>query len=104
MEKITEYKKGEVSDESSKEYRFQCDCQTASDAMDISVLAWGEKDEGKIFIISMTYIQTGLWENLKNAWRILRGHWSYREFILREEDIKPLIDILNPDKKFSELP
>ena len=104
MEKITEYKKGEVSDESSKEYRFQCDCQTASDAMDISVLAWGEKDEGKYFIISMEYWDKRFWNNLKSAWQILRGRFPYRDFLLRDEDIKPLIDILNPDKKFAELP
>jgi len=104
MEKLLEFKKGKLFDESSKYYRFQCDCLSAGDAMDIGVDSSGKNDEEKYFTITMHFYGTDVWSRIKYAWQILRGEWAWREFIVREEDIKNLSDIFNPDKKFSELP
>jgi len=104
MEKILEFKKGKMFDENSKYYRFQCDCLTPADAMDIEVESYGKDDEGKYFSITMNFLETGFWNRLKYACQIIRGWWTWREFVVREEDIKNLSDIFDPDRKFSELP
>ena len=101
MEKILDFDKG---NEASKYYRFQCDCLTPADAMDISVDAWGKDGDKKAFTISMYFNGTGFINRVKYAWQILRGHWAWREFILRDEDTKPLSDILNPNNSFNDLP
>jgi hypothetical protein len=72
--------------------------------MDVSVESWGKHDENKAITITMNYTGTGLWDRIKYAVAIIRGHWCWREFIVREEDLKNLSDILNPDKKYDELP
>ena len=102
MEKLLEFEKGKLSDENSKHYRFQCDCLTAADAMDITVDE--VHDGGKYFVLTMDFRGMSCWDRIKYAWQILRGHWTWREFIVREEDTRHLSDILNPDKKYSELP
>ena len=104
MEKLLEFEKDKIFDERSKYYRFQCDCLTPSDAMDIGVDSCGKDDEDKCLTISMYFDGTGLLSRIKYAWQIIKGHWCWREFIVREEDFKHLSDIFNPDKKFSELP
>ena len=104
MEKLLEFEKGKVFNEPSKYYRFQCDCLTPGDAMDIDVEACGINDEGKFFIITMSFLGTGFWDRVKYAFQILRGHWNWREFVVREEDTKILSDIFNPERKYSELP
>ena len=104
MEKLLEFKKGKAFDENSKYYRFQCDCLTPADAMDINVDSWGKEGENKFFTILMYFNGTGLWDRIKYAFQILKGNWCWRDFIVREEDTKLLSEILNPDKKYSELP
>ncbi len=104
MEKIIEFKKDKIFPGNSKYYRFQCDCLSPEDAMDIDVESCGKTDEDKYFIISMCFSGTGFWRRLRYAWQILRGYWCWRDFPVRPEDAKNLSDIFNPDKKFSELP
>ena len=104
MEKLLEFKKGKIFDEDTKYYRFQCDCLTAADAMDISVDSCGKDNEGKFFTITMDFRGTGFWDRVKYAFQILRGYWTWREFVVRKEDTGPLSDIFNPTKKYSELP
>ena len=104
MEKILEFKKGKIFDEASKLYRFQCDCLSAKDAMDIMIDSWGRDDEGKFFTITMDFLGIVFWDRLKYAMQIIRGHWTWREFVVREEDTKHLSNIFNPEKKFSALP
>ena len=53
MDKILEFKKGKLFDEHSKHYRFQCDCLTPDDAMDVEVASWGKNDENKSITIMM---------------------------------------------------
>ena len=104
MEKILEFEKGRAFDENSKLYRFQCDCLSARDAMDIMVDSCGKDDEGKFITITMDFLGVSFWDRLKYAWQILRRHWTWREFIPRNEDYSNLTAIFNPDKGFSELP
>ena len=104
MEKLLEFEKGKLWDENTKMYRFQCRCLSAGDAMDITVDSQGKNDEEKLFTICMDFVGTSFWGRLKYAFQILRGDWNWREFIIREEDCRNLSDILNPNKKFSELP
>ena len=100
MDKLLDFPKG--SDEAFKHYRFQCDCMSAKDAMDISV------EEGlpetKNFILTLDFLDNDIWNRIKYAFQILRGHWTWREFVVRDEDARHLSDIFNPDKKYSELP
>ena len=104
MEKLLEFQKGKLFDENSKYYRFQCDCLTPADAMDICVDSCGKGDEDKYFTITMSFVGTGVWDRIKYAFQILKGNWTWREFVVRNEDVKSLSDIFNPDKKYSELP
>ena len=75
-------------------YRFQCRCLSPEDAMDISL--------EDIVTITMNTNVHGFWNKLKYAFDILRGWHTWREFIVREDDLKDLSDILNPDKKTSD--
>ena len=86
MEKLLEFKKSKIFKENSKLYRFQCDCLESEDAMDIYIDSWGIADEGKYLTITMSFLGTGFWDRIKYAWQILRGHWSWREFVVREEE------------------
>lgn len=104
MDKILEFKKGKINDKNSKYYRFQCDCLTPEDAMDIEVESWGEDDENKAFTISMYFRGCDLWSRIKYAIAILRKNWCWREFVVRKEDCKYLSDIFNPKKGYSKLP
>jgi hypothetical protein len=104
MEKLFEFKKGKLWDENTRVYRFQCDCTTAADAMDITVDSWGKDDEEKFVIITMNFLGTSLWDRIKYALQILRGQWNWREFIPRPEDYGNLSEIFDPNKKYSELP
>ena len=103
MDKIIEIKSSKNFPD-SKTYRFQCDCLSAADAMDIDVEEAAKAE--KFFIIRMDFIGTSKWDRIKYAWQILRGRWCWREFIVRQskEDYQALSDIFNPDRKFSELP
>ena len=103
MEKLLEFEKTK-HDTTSKFYRFQCDCLDASDAMDINIDSSGKDSEGKWFTIYMSFIDPNFWRRIKFAWAIVRGHWSWRDFVVRQEDAKNLSELFNPDKKFSELP
>lgn len=103
MEKILDFKKTKHSDD-FKLYRFQCDCLCPTDAMDIEVESCGQDSNSKFFILCLEFRGSSFWNRLKYAWQILRGHWCWREFVVRDEDTRFLSDIFNPDKKFSELP
>ena len=98
MDKLLDFPR----DEAFKHYRFQCDCLSAEDAMDISIEEG--VPESKCFTITLTFIGSGLYSRIKYAFQILRGHWTWREFVVRDEDTRYLSDIFNPDKNFSELP
>jgi len=105
MEKILEFKKDRHNSvPPSKYYRFQCDCLTPSDAMDIEVESVCNDDSEKYFTIEMNFVGTGFWGRVKYAFQILRGKWAWREFIPRNEDYKNLSDLFNPDIKFNDLP
>lgn len=104
MEKLLEFERGKLGEERSKCYRFQCDCLTPADAMDIGVEAWGKDDEFKYFTISMYFCGASLWDRIKYAWQIIWGWWAWRDFVVRDTDCQHLSDIFNPDKNFSELP
>ena len=104
MEKLLDFKPGVVKKTATKMYRFQCDCLTAQDAMDVSIESEGEDDEGKYIILTFDFKNTNFWGRVKYAWEILKGDWTWRNFVVREEDLKDLSDIINPGKKFSELP
>ena len=103
MEKLLDFKGGKIP-EDYKLYRFQCDCLSSRDAMDVAVESCGVKDEGKFITITMDFRGTGLWDRVKYAFQILVGDWAWREFIPRNEDYSNLTDIFNPDKKYDELP
>lgn len=102
MEKILTFEEGNPLNNASCTYRFQCNCLSTQDAMDIDIENCGEY--GKFFIIRMDFLGTGFWDRIKYALQIVRGHWSWREFVVRDEDAKTLSDIFNPDKRYSELP
>jgi len=102
MEKFLEFDKTKYH-EASVHYRFQCDCHSAQDALDIDVEAWGKDFENKFITLRLDFIGTGLWDRIKYAIAILRGHWSWREFIPCERDYPNMVEIFS-DKKYSELP
>ena len=104
MEKLFDYKKGKIHDEHTKLYRFQCDCLSPEDSMDISVESWGKDDEGKYYEIMMNFEGSNNWSRFKYAWQILRGRWTWRYFCVRDDDLKNLSDIFDPNKSYSELP
>lgn len=103
MEKILDFKKGHPMDFPSKVYRFQCDCLDAADAMDITVEACGVEENSKFITILMNFYGSSLLDRLKYAFWILRGRWSWREFVVRDEDFKNLTNIFNPDIKYCDL-
>ena len=104
MEKLLEFKKGKVWDENSKMYRFQCDCLTASHAIDVNVESYGKDDEQKYISVYMDFINDGFFDRLKHAWQVFMMKWAWREFYFRAEDYKNISEIFDPNKKFSELP
>ena len=95
MEKMLDYK-------DYKLYRFQCDCLTPNDAMDLTVEAAGGN---KFYTISMHFNGHSFFDRLKYAFQILRGDWCWREFIVRQhcDDAKIISEIFS-DKPFDELP
>ena len=101
MEKLFDLT-GEDPKDFSKLYRFQCDCLSPEDAMDISVDRVREND--KSFIICMSFRGSSFWDKLKYAFRIIRGNWNWRDFAIREEDCKNLSEIFDPNKKYTDLP
>lgn len=72
MEKILELEDGIT--------RFQCDCLSPEDALDVEV----SKDFG--ITITMIYEPVGFWKRVKEAISVLRGKFCWREFVLRAED------------------
>jgi len=104
MEKLLEFSKGKLWGENAKYYRFQCDCLSPRDAFDVSVDSYGKDDEGKYITLTWHTIGIGLRGRLRYAWQILRQHRTWVEVTVRQEDLKYLSDIFNPDKGFSELP
>lgn len=96
MERLLD--KGKVDD--YRMYRFQCDCLQSLDAMDIEV----ESVDGKKFIILSMYFHDSFLKRIKYAYQIIKGRWTYRDFIPRKDDYKYLSIIFNPDKSFKELP
>lgn len=103
MEKILEFSKDRYSN-GSKYYRFQCECLSPKDAMDLEVEGCGTDGNGKWVAITMHYYSKGIWQRVKDAFACLRGDWGWREFIVRDDDHKYISDIFNPDKQYSELP
>ena len=104
MEKIFHFLKGKVNEHGEKVYRFQCECKSPEDALNISVEAYGENEEKKTIELSLNNTDSGLFDRIKHAWKVLWGNWGWREFAFREEDFKNLSDIFNPDKKLDDLP
>lgn len=104
MDKILEFRKGPLWDEDSKVYRFQCDCTSPGDAMDITVDSWGKESEDKAFTISMYFTGTSFWDRIKYAINILKKRWCWREFVVRNDDLATISGIFDPNKKYSELP
>jgi hypothetical protein len=103
MEKILTFLKGKIHESDEKIYRFQCDCLSPEDALDISVEEPG--NEGKKYIqLTLNNVDASFKERLNHAWHVLIGNWGWREFVIREEDYQNLSDIFNPDKKLSDLP
>lgn len=100
MEKLLDYKKINVSSwmDNSKMYRFQCDCLTPEDALDVDVDE-AEPDK-KYIVLRMSLKNMSFLNKLKF---LFKGNWCWREFVVREEDYKDLSDIFNPDRKYSEL-
>ena len=101
MDKLLDLKKGKISDAFIM-YRFQCDCLSAEDAMDIDAEPAGGND--KFLTIRLDFRNHSLWERIKYALQILRGRWTWREFVPRSEDYGNLSDIFNPNKGYDELP
>jgi hypothetical protein len=104
MEKLLHFLKNEINENEEKVYRFQCDCLSPEDALDISVENYGNTDGKKYIELSINNCDFGFMERLKHAWKVLTGRWGWREFCFREEDYKNLSIIFDPDKKFSDLP
>ena len=100
MDKLLDFKKGKIIDD-CKMYRFQCDCLLNGDAMDIFVEKNGNE---KYLILCLDFYSHSFWSRLKYAFEIIRGHWSWREFMPRKEDYGNLSDIFNPEKEYDELP
>ena len=102
MDKILEtresYPSGKID---FKAFRFQCDCLSAGDALDIEVTELGT--DKKSFILQFDIRPQGFWGRLKSAWRLLNGSWCWNEFCVREEDAVNISRLFNPDVKFSDL-
>jgi len=82
-----------------KMYRFQCACLSAADAMDIDIKPYGE--HGKYITMRFDFLGRSFWDRVKYAFAILRGNWTWREFVLREEDYSLLSDIFS--KRYEEI-
>ena len=104
MEKLIELRKGKVFDENSKYYRFQCDCLSPEHAFDIGIDSMGKDDEEKYITITWHMIGESLSLRLKYIWQIFRNHRTWVEAVVRQEDMKNLSEIFDPNKKYSELP
>ncbi len=99
MDKILDFKKGEVLDIPSKYYRFQCDCLASADAMTVGVDGIGKDNEDKYITLEFD-LNISFWDRIKF---LFKGNWSWRDFIIRQDDMKVLSDIINPEKKYGEL-
>ena len=80
MEKLLELEDGTF-------YRFQCECLSPEDAMDVEVNEYG-------ISFLMQYEPVKFSQRIKDAFNVLRGRFCWREFILREEDRAELRKIL----------
>lgn len=81
MEKLLELEDGTF-------YRFQCECLSPEDAMDVEVNEYG-------ISFSMRYEpRVKFLQRVKDAISVLRGRFCWSEFILREEDRAELRKIL----------
>ena len=103
MDKLQDFKKGKIMD-ASKMYRFQCDCLTAHDAMDVSVDACGKDEEEKYITLCLDIRAASFWRRVVYAWKILRGGWCWREFCIRQDDMADLAAIIDPSRNYLELP
>lgn len=97
MEKIYDSNDGK-----EKGYRFQCSCLMPEEAMDISV---EEIDERERHVeIAMYYTANGVISKIKAAWKVLRGRWRWSDIVVRNEDLKGLSEILDPERKIKDMP
>jgi len=94
MEKILDFEKTKTM-EPSKVYRFQCDCLSPEDAMDINIDACGKDLQDKYISITMNFVGTGFFDRLKYAFQILRGRWTWREFVVSPSDHKEIEKIFS---------
>ena len=92
----------DIPSRARKVYRFQCDCLTSQDALTIEVEGYGEGN--KVILFTLDFYHNDLGARLKYAWQIVRGHWTWREFVPRKEDYQHISELLSPGKKFNELP
>ncbi|GAI31742.1 unnamed protein product, partial [marine sediment metagenome] len=72
MDKLLDIKKDAINEENTKLYRFQCDCISLPDAMDVIVESWGMDDEKKFITVEMYFVGISLWDRIKYAFQILR--------------------------------
>lgn len=126
MDKILEFEKGN-SIGPNKYFRFQCDCLTPLEAMDIEV---GERSTdkmleknkdvqidnmdihiesnvpgGKYFVISMWSDPSNFKGRIKEIWGLICGRrFDWREFTVRQEDLQSLSDLFNPSIPYDNLP
>jgi hypothetical protein len=89
LEKLLNY-------EDYKLYRFQCDCLSPEDALDVVI-------DSYCITISMNRVPSNLKEKIKDIINVLRGEWTYREFILRENDREELIKVLRGNSAETEV-
>lgn len=94
MEKLYHY-------DDSVLYRFSCSCLSADHSMDVFVEKVGENDT--YITLYMNFADTSLFSRVKYAWQIVRGWWTWRDFVIREDDHKNLVDIFKAEK-FDKLP
>jgi hypothetical protein len=105
MDKIHNFPKGELFENHSCTYRFQCDCTTPGHAMDLSVESWGKEDDKKSYTILMYSIDSTLWQRFKRVLRLFfKGDDCWREFTVRDEDAQNISLIFDQTKKYNELP
>ncbi len=104
MEKLLNIPKEKFGDKTSyRLYRLQCECPQAIEALGIDVESYNKDNEGKSITLRLD-VPNSLTDRLSLAWNVLFKGWGWRDFCVREEDFKPLSEIFNPNKKYSELP
>jgi hypothetical protein len=73
--------------------------------MDVNVCEWeGKENRVREVMITMSLEPSGIRQKVKSAWQVLRGSWCWREFVVRDKDLKTLSAILDPATKLEDMP